>query len=175
MHQHLEATGTHTSLIAHITQRELAQNLHRTEAHNGFANRCLWAWVQRSNCLPEGGSLSPNELSIVACELCPRLREYCTRIGETRRRAHCGRGGDQETAPAEIRIMLRIHVAASQAHAQPRWASPRTSVAQIEDSGPPDARQGVNFMKSGLGPAVRPGFRWRSIRATLGAPLALRA
>jgi uracil-DNA glycosylase family 4 len=25
--------------------------------------------------------------SIVACELCPRLREYCTRIGETRRRA----------------------------------------------------------------------------------------
>ncbi len=26
--------------------------------------------------------------SIVACELCPRLREYCTRIGETRRRAY---------------------------------------------------------------------------------------
>jgi len=26
--------------------------------------------------------------SILACELCPRLREYCTRIGETRRRAY---------------------------------------------------------------------------------------
>jgi len=26
--------------------------------------------------------------SIVACELCPRLRDYCTRIGETRRRAY---------------------------------------------------------------------------------------
>ena len=25
--------------------------------------------------------------SIIACELCPRLRDYCTRIGETRRRA----------------------------------------------------------------------------------------
>jgi hypothetical protein len=69
MHQHLQATGTHTSLVAHITQRELDQNLHRTEAHNGFANRCLWASVRRTNCLPEGGSLSPSELSAVAGEL----------------------------------------------------------------------------------------------------------
>jgi hypothetical protein len=69
MHQHLQATGTHTSLSAHITQRELAQNLHRTEAHNGFANRCLWAWVQRSNCLPEASaptSYPPSPASSVA-------------------------------------------------------------------------------------------------------------
>jgi len=26
--------------------------------------------------------------SIIACQLCPRLRDYCTRIGETRRRAY---------------------------------------------------------------------------------------
>ena len=38
----IQATGTHISMIAHITQRELAENLHPTEAHNGFANRCLW-------------------------------------------------------------------------------------------------------------------------------------
>jgi hypothetical protein len=69
MHQHLQATGTHISLIAHITQRELAQHLHRTEAHNGFANRCLWTCVQRSNCLPDGGSLGAHELSAVAREL----------------------------------------------------------------------------------------------------------
>ena len=69
MHQHLQATGSHISLIAHITQREFAQNLHRTEAQNGFANRCLWAWVQRSDCLPEGGSLSGGDLSPVAHEL----------------------------------------------------------------------------------------------------------
>ena len=68
-YQNLQATGTHISLIAHITQRELAQNLHRTEAHNGFANRCLWAWVHRSNCLPEGGSLSAGDLTPVAREL----------------------------------------------------------------------------------------------------------
>ena len=69
MHQQLQATGTHISLIAHITQRELAQSLHHTEAHNGFANRCLWTWVERNNCLPEGGNLSVNELSAVAREL----------------------------------------------------------------------------------------------------------
>ena len=69
VHNHLQATGAHISLIAHITQRELAQNLHRTEAENGFANRCLWASVQRSNCLPEGGSLSAGDLAPVAHEL----------------------------------------------------------------------------------------------------------
>jgi hypothetical protein len=69
MHQHLHATGTHISLIAHITERELVQSLHRTEARNGFANRCLWTWVERSNCLPEGGNLSAGDLSAVAGEL----------------------------------------------------------------------------------------------------------
>ena len=65
----LQATGAHISLIAHITQRELAQHLHPTDAHNGFANRCLWTCVQRSQCLPDGGSLSARELSAVASEL----------------------------------------------------------------------------------------------------------
>jgi hypothetical protein len=65
----IQATGTHISLIAHITQRELAENLHPTEAHNGFANRCLWTSVQRSQCLPEGGNLEAHELSAVAAEL----------------------------------------------------------------------------------------------------------
>jgi hypothetical protein len=69
MHQPVQATGTHISLIAHITQRELTPNLPHTEAHNGFANRCLWAWVQRSNCLPDGGNLTASDLSPVAREL----------------------------------------------------------------------------------------------------------
>ena len=68
-HQQLTATGAHTSLIAHITQRELAHNLPRTEAHNGFANRCLWALVERSKCLPDGGKLTQEDLSILAGEL----------------------------------------------------------------------------------------------------------
>jgi hypothetical protein len=65
----IQATRTHISLIAHITQRELEDNLHPTEAHNGFANRCLWTGVQRSLCLPEGGNLGAHELSAVAVEL----------------------------------------------------------------------------------------------------------
>src|ERR1700722_2040377 len=65
----IQATGTHISLIAHITERELAENLHPAEAHNGFANRCLWTAVQRSQCLPEGGNLDAHELSAVAAEL----------------------------------------------------------------------------------------------------------
>ena len=74
----IQATGTHVSLIAHITQRELTENLHPTEAHNGFANRCLWTAVQRSQCLPDGGSLGAPELSAVAAE----LRRALTWVGD---------------------------------------------------------------------------------------------
>jgi hypothetical protein len=69
MQRHLQATGTHISMIAHITRSELTPNLNQTETHNGFANRCLWAVVERSNCLPEGGNLSAGELSGVAREV----------------------------------------------------------------------------------------------------------
>lgn len=67
--QVLQATGTHISLIGHITRRELTQHLHPTEAHNGFANRCLWSCVQRAGCIPDGGNLSAEELSTMAAEL----------------------------------------------------------------------------------------------------------
>jgi hypothetical protein len=65
----LQATNTHISLIAHITERELAQHLDPTNAHNGFANRCLWTSVHRSQCLPGGGDLSPDALASIAHEL----------------------------------------------------------------------------------------------------------
>jgi hypothetical protein len=62
----MQASGGHLSLIGHITQRELAESLHRTEAHNGFANRCLWACVERIRCLPDGGNVDPQALSAIA-------------------------------------------------------------------------------------------------------------
>jgi hypothetical protein len=65
----VQAGGGHLSLIGHITQRELAESLHRTEAHNGFANRCLWASVRRIRCLPDGGNLGAEELSAIALGL----------------------------------------------------------------------------------------------------------
>ena len=40
-HRPLQATGAHISIVGHVTQSELAHYLSRTEALNGFANRCL--------------------------------------------------------------------------------------------------------------------------------------
>jgi hypothetical protein len=65
----LNTRGGHLSLIGHITQRELAESLRHTETHNGFANRCLWACVQRSQCLPDGGNVNAEQLSAVARRL----------------------------------------------------------------------------------------------------------
>jgi hypothetical protein len=62
----MQASGGHLSLIGHITQRELAESLHRTESHNGFANRCLWACVEREKCVPDGGNADPQALSAIA-------------------------------------------------------------------------------------------------------------
>jgi hypothetical protein len=118
-HHHLQAPPTHFSLIAHITQRELAQNLHHTEAHNGFANRCLWGWVQRSNCLPDGGTLNPNELSAIAREL-RRALDWATSAPELLfRRDHLARELWYDCYPAlsQLRPGLR-GAATSRAEAQ---------------------------------------------------------
>jgi hypothetical protein len=69
MHQNLRASETHISLIGHITQQELNRTFPRTLAHNGFANRCLWTWVERSQCLPDGGNPAAHELSASAATL----------------------------------------------------------------------------------------------------------
>jgi hypothetical protein len=68
-HQPMQATGTHISLVGHITQHELWQHLDRTDARNGFVNRCLWTCVSRSRCLPEGGAPNSDELSGLARQL----------------------------------------------------------------------------------------------------------
>ena len=65
----LQATRAHISLVGHVTQSELAHHLTRVESHNGFANRCLWASVRRSNSLPEGSTVPPEQLAAVAREL----------------------------------------------------------------------------------------------------------
>jgi uracil-DNA glycosylase family 4 len=38
--------------------------------------------------LPAASDLTRLREAIISCELCPRLRDYCARIGETRRRAY---------------------------------------------------------------------------------------
>jgi hypothetical protein len=49
----LRATGTHISLIGHITRDELRAALAQTDRANGFANRILWACTKRSKELPD--------------------------------------------------------------------------------------------------------------------------
>lgn len=51
------ASGAHISVLAHITPDELRFLLSDVQAANGWGNRHLWAWVQRSQLLPEGGGL----------------------------------------------------------------------------------------------------------------------
>ncbi|MGB8536593.1 MAG: DUF3987 domain-containing protein [Acidobacteriaceae bacterium] len=68
-HRYVQATSAHISIVGHVTQSELAHHLSRIESHNGFANRCLWTSVRRSLSLPDGGSLPPEQHSVIAGEL----------------------------------------------------------------------------------------------------------
>lgn len=58
----LASTGSHISVIAHITEAELRTKLTRTDAANGFANRFLFPLVKRSQELPFGGNLTDSEI-----------------------------------------------------------------------------------------------------------------
>jgi hypothetical protein len=58
-----KATGSHISIVGHITDQELRRMMTRTELANGFANRFLFVRSRRSKKLPHGGSLDPAELA----------------------------------------------------------------------------------------------------------------
>jgi hypothetical protein len=51
------ATGSHISIIGHITAEELRRYLDKTEMANGFGNRFIWLCVKRSKILPHGGQI----------------------------------------------------------------------------------------------------------------------
>jgi hypothetical protein len=68
-HRYIQATAAHISIVGHVTQSELAHHLTHTESHNGFANRCLWTCVRRSKSLPHGGSLPPEQQSVIEADL----------------------------------------------------------------------------------------------------------
>ncbi len=63
------ATGAHVSIVGHITREELLRSLKSSEAGTGFANRFLFGWVNRTQCLPEGGELPEDELAPLITEL----------------------------------------------------------------------------------------------------------
>jgi len=56
-----KATGSHISIIGHITGEELRRYLNSTETANGFGNRFMFFWVERSKKLPFGGEFDITE------------------------------------------------------------------------------------------------------------------
>ena len=48
----VRATDPHIGIVGHVTKDELLRNLTGTEASNGFGNRFVWFFVQRSKELP---------------------------------------------------------------------------------------------------------------------------
>ena len=53
----LKATGTHVSIIGHVTETELRRRLDQLNLVNGFINRFLIILVRRSRSLPLGGNV----------------------------------------------------------------------------------------------------------------------
>jgi hypothetical protein len=57
------------SIVGHITAEELQRRLDATDAANGFGNRLLFCWVERSQKLPHGGELSESGLDVLGARL----------------------------------------------------------------------------------------------------------
>lgn len=75
------ATGAHIAMVGHVTRDEVLRYLDRTEVGNGFANRYLWFWVERSKFLPEGGALQQGEVEPVLADLRAAL-EFSKQLGD---------------------------------------------------------------------------------------------
>jgi len=51
------ATAPHISIVGHITKAEAIDQMTAVDCQNGFANRFLWVFTERSRCLPEAGEI----------------------------------------------------------------------------------------------------------------------
>lgn len=72
------ASNHSVGIIAHITEYELKTSLSKTEKANGFANRFLFAYVERSKVLPFGGSVDDEKIKA----LCVKLSNNISTAGE---------------------------------------------------------------------------------------------
>ena len=80
----IRATEAHISIIGHITQDELLRNLTQTEMGNGFANRFLWLYVERSKVIPSPTGLPSNIMEVLAARLKDAV-EFGRSVGEMKR------------------------------------------------------------------------------------------
>jgi hypothetical protein len=80
----LKATGAHISIFAQITPDEVLRLLNKTETANGFGNRFLWLYVERSKLLPEGEPVAEETIE----PLIQRLKDavlFAQRVGRMKR------------------------------------------------------------------------------------------
>jgi hypothetical protein len=63
--QRTRIDGVHVGIVGHVTADELRRHLAQTELVNGFANRFLFACVERSKKLPSGGDLQQHILDVL--------------------------------------------------------------------------------------------------------------
>ncbi len=78
------STGSHISIVGHITQNELRQTLTKVDMHNGFGNRFLWTCVRRSKKLPHGGNPSDSDIKKLG-ELVAGAAVNATHLGQIKR------------------------------------------------------------------------------------------
>ncbi|CAN5863481.1 hypothetical protein BH24CHL4_BH24CHL4_19540 [soil metagenome] len=82
----VKATGSHVSILGHITVEELQRELSETSQVNGMANRFLWVFVHRSKLLPDAPRLDAVKVSDLANRTHKAL-EVARQGGEIRRDA----------------------------------------------------------------------------------------
>ncbi len=71
----VRATDPHIGIIGHVTKDELLRNLTGTEASNGFGNRFVWFFVQRSKELPFPSMPDDSKLAELASRVGRAIRD----------------------------------------------------------------------------------------------------
>lgn len=123
-HDAMTATDPHVAIIAQITPEELHHRLQGTEVSNGFANRFLMVWAERSRLLPFSSEPTAQEWDAVVAglnvaisnarrtgaveELTPAAREWWARHYAELTSDGPGRAGKatQRAAPQLRRVAL---------------------------------------------------------------------
>lgn len=80
----IKLDGAFFSLLGHVTDTELRDRMSNVDLVNGFANRILWVYTQRSKLLPDGGRLPDELIDPVARDVGKAIRR-ARRVGEVER------------------------------------------------------------------------------------------
>ncbi len=83
------ATGTHVSVLGHVTIDELRSELRSVDAASGFANRFLWVAVRRSQMLPDPAPFEGRIVTDLAGNVAKALA-YARTVEAVKRDAEAG-------------------------------------------------------------------------------------